>query len=384
MTLSRGGRTQGALALQLDEPDDESPPMLRLVVDDPFDADFVDDAINDPDRLSALATSGLLFSEAEPFFDRLTMLAASLLQAPVAVISLVHPGGQFLKSQYGLEGPICEARGTDLETSVCKHVVAGREAIIADDLRLHPRLASHPAVEMGFIAYAGIPLETSDGQVLGALCVADTKPRKWPPRILHALEQIAQSTMTEIELRMTLRTVRESREILMRTNAKLVSLHRVADEEARRDELTSLLNRRGFIASAMEAAKDSEQSVMIFADLDGLKRINDELGHEAGDAAIATAAQAMKKTFRANDIIGRLGGDELAAFLPHANEATAKRLVARIEEEVVRFNVSGEQDWTLAISVGYVARRGSFDLETMLGEADAKMYEAKRARRAAR
>lgn len=379
--------TRGALALQIEEDDDDvrPPPTLTLVVDeDPFDDDVVHEAIHDAGRLEALAKSGMLFSEAEPFFDRLCLLAASLLGAPVAVISLVHEDGQFFKAQYGLGQPLCELRGTPLEDSVCKHVVAARESIVCSDLRVHPRLHAHPAVARGFVAYAGIPLETTDGYVLGALCVGDGTPREWPSHLIRVLEQIAQSTITEIELRMTLRYVRESREILARANAKLSTMNDVANEEARRDELTGLLNRRGFVTAARHAADATDESVVIYADLDGLKRINDHIGHDAGDAAIRAAADVMKRAFRSDDIIGRLGGDELAAFLPGANATIAELVIARIEEEVVRFNVSGEQDWTLAISCGYVARRGTIDLESTLSDADASMYEAKKARKLGR
>ncbi|HEY3122865.1 MAG TPA: PAS domain S-box protein, partial [Thermoanaerobaculia bacterium] len=110
---------------------------------------------------------------------------------------------------------------------------------------------------------------------------------------------------------------------------------------ALQDELTGLYNRRGFLAMAQHrmniAAREKKSLVIFFADLDGLKRINDTLGHEAGDASLATAADVLRDSFRAADVIGRIGGDEFAVLaavksledLPVIESRLSKKIMAQ-------------------------------------------------------
>ena len=90
-------------------------------------------------------------------------------------------------------------------------------------------------------------------------------------------------------------------------------------EEAQTDYLTGLLNRRGFVVHAQErvllADRLDKSLVCLFLDLDGFKRVNDTLGHDEGDAVLRDAAQALRETFRASDLLGRIGGDEFAVLL---------------------------------------------------------------------
>src|SRR5690606_3152575 len=102
------------------------------------------------------------------------------------------------------------------------------------------------------------------------------------------------------------------------------------------DELTGLYNRRGFFALAEEQirlARHGKRTLsLVFADLDGLKRINDILGHTAGDQAIFEAAAVLRQTFRESDVVARIGGDEFAALVLAAEADTAARVLRRLEE----------------------------------------------------
>ncbi|GAF68066.1 unnamed protein product, partial [marine sediment metagenome] len=271
--------------------------------------------------------------------------------------------------------------------SLCKYVVSGRRPLVVEDTRQHPSLRDHLAVtELDVIAYAGVPLETSGGEILGTLCVVDSRPRRWSPETINLLEDLAAATVTEIELRHALRLVADSQLKLEHAVAQLSSMHAVAELQSRLDHATGILNRRGFVAAAEDALVRGGATVMIYADLDGLKEINDTFGHEAGDAAIVAAADVLRWTFRSTDILARLGGDEFCVLLTDADATCAAALVARVEEEVRRFNETSEHRWTLSMSLGYVANdedeRASID--AMLADADAKMYATKRARRRAR
>ena len=154
-----------------------------------------------------------------------------------------------------------------------------------------------------------------------------------------------------------------------------------ANEQLRRlslfDELTGLYNRRGFLLLAEEqlslARRARRNNLMLFyADLDGLKQINDRLGHSAGDEAIVTAARILDKTFRASDIKARLGGDEFIVLAVEADENMAQALLARLRERLAQNNQS--------LSVGIV----TFDAQTdnsihdLITRADEAMYSEKR------
>jgi PAS domain S-box-containing protein len=164
--------------------------------------------VQDPARLAALQGLGLLDSLPEEAFDRLTRLASRVTGAPVALVSLVDAHRQFFKSAVGLPEPWATRRETPLSHSFCQHVVATREPLIISDARQHPTVRDNLAVsDLGVIAYAGIPLLLSSGEVLGSFCAIDTKPRDWSPGDISALKDIAGAVISEIELRLVGRRV---------------------------------------------------------------------------------------------------------------------------------------------------------------------------------
>lgn len=158
-------------------------------------------AVTDPGRIGALRATGLLDSDVTPSFDRLARLAAQVLNAPVALVSLVDADRQFFKSCLGLPEPWASARQSPLTHSFCQHAVASRETLLVDDAREHSLLRDNPAIrDMGVIAYAGVPLIDPDGHVLGTLCVIDSRPRHWTTHQVQLLSDLAASVVTEINL----------------------------------------------------------------------------------------------------------------------------------------------------------------------------------------
>lgn len=168
----------------------------------------------DERRLAVLQDARLLDTPAEESFDRLTKLATSFFEVPVALVSLVDDRRQFFKSAIGLPAPWNEARETPLTHSFCRHVVESREPLIIEDAREVPLVRNNLAIpDIGVIAYAGIPLITADGVALGSFCVIDTKPRKWTAREIEILHTLAGATVAEIDLRLAARRAnREHRE----------------------------------------------------------------------------------------------------------------------------------------------------------------------------
>jgi GAF domain-containing protein len=151
-------------------------------------------------RLSALQRFNLLDTPPEASFDRLTRVACRVLRAPIGLVSLVDKERQFFKSCVGLPEPFATARQTPVSHSFCQHVVASGKPLIVEDARANPLVRLNPAVqEMGIIAYAGIPLVTSDGHSIGSFCVIDSKPRLWSFEDVEMLQELAGCVMHEIE-----------------------------------------------------------------------------------------------------------------------------------------------------------------------------------------
>jgi len=156
-----------------------------------------------------------------------------------------------------------------------------------------------------------------------------------------------------------------------------------------RDELTKLYNRRGFVDVAGKAhaisAGEGRTAAMIFVDLNGMKPINDKLGHDAGDAALRDAASVLTSAFRETDVIARLGGDEFAAFVLDFAAADLGPLRQRLRELADQETARHERDFRLSMSLGaaFTDPDHPRSLSDLLKAADAAMYQQKRARQAA-
>jgi DNA-binding CsgD family transcriptional regulator len=156
----------------------------------------------DPARLAELQRFHLLDTPPEVPFDRLTRLAARILDAPIALVSLVDEHRQFFKSAYGLPEPLATCRETPLHMSICKSVVESACPVVIGDAQLHESFRLHPAiVELKIAAYLGIPLTTALGFTLGSFCVIDTKRREWTIDEQTTMVELAASVMSEIALR---------------------------------------------------------------------------------------------------------------------------------------------------------------------------------------
>lgn len=153
-------------------------------------------------RLAVLRQLQLLDTLPEEAFDKLTRLVLRVIQAPVALISLVDRDRQFFKSATGLPEPWASRRETPLSHSFCQHVVASGDPLIVSDARAHPLVCDNLAIrELNVAAYLGVPLRTTCGAVLGSLCVIDQVPRQWVEAEIDTLKDVAAAVMTEIELR---------------------------------------------------------------------------------------------------------------------------------------------------------------------------------------
>lgn len=156
------------------------------------------------------------------------------------------------------------------------------------------------------------------------------------------------------------------------------------------DELTGLHNRRGFLVLAEKqlqiARRTGRTDELLFLDLDGMKRINDKLGHAAGDAALRRTAEVLRAAFRTSDIIARIGGDEFVVLCPDTEPAAVPTLIAGLERRLGDANAGAAVPWKLALSIGTATAdpRNPLTLDELIRAADAAMYRDKRHKGAGR
>lgn len=149
------------------------------------------------------------------------------------------------------------------------------------------------------------------------------------------------------------------------------------------DELTGLRNRRGFVTLAEQALKSSDRSraplALIFVDVDGMKTINDGLGHHEGDRALRDVAEVLRMTFRESDILARIGGDEFCALIQITSGASPVAPVDRVEQNLIKFQTTAGRPYRFSLSVGAIVYdpEKPCSLDELMEQADRQMYRQK-------
>lgn len=195
------------------------------------------------------------------------------------------------------------------------------------------------------VHFSASPMKNSKGEIYGIVCLAINISRR-----------------------------KKMETALRKSEAKL-------REIAITDELTSLLNRRGFMTMAakqLQMARRQEGNVfLMFADVDNLKWVNDHLGHHAGDQVLLECADLFRATFRDSDTIARLGGDEFAILL--IDPADEKSVINRLEKNLRAKNSGGQRSYELSLSIGVVRYDPEHpsSIEELMNRADNLMYECK-------
>lgn len=173
-------------------------------------------------------------------------------------------------------------------------------------------------------------------------------------------------------------------EILRQENTKLLKTNDSLSNVSKTDELTGILNRRGFYELAQKAldiAHEMESNgVVFFADMNGLKKINDTYGHVVGDKAIKALSQAIKKVFRKSDVIGRLSGDEFAIFANGMSLSQVDMIRHNLARENKIISEKNKFPFELSCCIGACEIKDSNNLILLLNKADVDLYEEKRKR----
>ncbi len=323
-----------------------------------------------PSRLAAVQATGLLDGNSNDVLDRISRLVTRLVGAPTSVVSLVGRGQQFFPGMDGLSGWPAHQRSTPLSHSYCQHVVMRDSAIVIANTSEDPIAAESAAhTELGVGAYAGVPLRTSTGETLGALCAISCRPWHWTTAQMQTLEDLAAAAMSEIELRATARA-------LLHSNQKLT-------EQVVRDPVTGLLNRTGFLTrakAAVEVAQHEQRAFIVcLLDLNHFKHINHTLGFDAADAALVETAALLEGAFRDADVIARIGSDEFVVLIDNANESDIPFVTARLAASFDVHNASRNREFILDASVGFAAwnPRAPVSVSTLLHRAEVAMRESR-------
>jgi diguanylate cyclase (GGDEF)-like protein len=161
-------------------------------------------------------------------------------------------------------------------------------------------------------------------------------------------------------------------------------------EISKTDQLTGLYNRRGFlecVQNVINSTKNyNKELLVLYADMDHLKMINDQYGHEEGDFALKEIAAILKEAFRSTDVVSRFGGDEFVAFALTGNPNYSETMKQRIDDISKQHNAEVEKPYVIEMSVGIceVLCNPAIDIQHVLEEADKQLYIEKRMKKRAR
>jgi len=163
---------------------------------------------------------------------------------------------------------------------------------------------------------------------------------------------------------------------------QLETLKQTYQDQATRDQLTGLLNRRGLVLTAEQIPGHLG---VLFCDLDGFKGVNDTLGHAAGDELLEKVARRLDSAMREDSVLGRMGGDEFVVVVPGASDEDLAGLGRRIEIDLGKPFLLEAGMARIGVSIGAAhAAPGERDLDSLLGQADSLMYEVKRSKKGGR
>lgn len=316
---------------------------------------------NEAERLAAVQTYKILDTAPEVEFDVITRIASSLFNAPIALVALMDRDRLWFKSRHGLD-----VAQLDREIAFCAHAIINPdELLVINDLRQDQRFDENPLVHggPGIRFYAGAPLRDSQGFALGTLAVLATEPREFDADHRALLSDLSVSVMTAIEARHRAITLKEL---------------------ATTDALTGVGNRMEFnwlLSQELQLAQQAARSIaVLYMDLDGFKRINDSMGHRAGDMVLCEVARRLSAQLRDGDVLARLGGDEFAILMRsgavvHGATALAERIVEAAQLPVTL--VGGEQA-SVGVSIGIaLSDARTVDGSSLIEQADHALYRAK-------
>lgn len=280
--------------------------------------------------------------------------------------------------------PLWKGRRFPMSVCVSGWVMNQREAAVIPDIYRDPRVP-HEAYRSTYVkSLAVVPIRTLSP--IGTLANYWAHEHGPTAEDVELLQALADATSVAIE------NVRVYNELEQRVRNRTLALER-ANQEIQSlsitDELTGLLNRRGFYQMAERALavarRGGSECVIAFIDVDGLKAVNDRLGHDVGDRMITDVADVLLSTLRESDVVGRMGGDEFCVVGLHPDPA-GNNLHDRLQARLAELNAANDRPYKLAVSIGCLHTRhlDRVTLDQLLVQADERMYQDKRSKTLAR
>lgn len=316
--------------------------------------------------LGALADELPITEIADQLCRRVEQLAPDVVASVLHIDAggLIHPlGGPTLPDEYSraLDGV---AIGPDVGS--CGSAAFFGKPVLSTDIDADPRWQPYKKMplENGLRACWSTPIKANDGRVIGTFAFYFREcrgPSRWHQRIVDACVHLAALAIERKEARTEI--------------ARL----------AYYDVLTGLPNRsylRNLISEAIKDCAAGKQVALAFLDLDNFKDVNDTLGHSAGDELLVQFADRLRAQIQPGDIVGRLGGDEFVLILPKRDASEAALVASSITESLVTPIRIANRQVPMSASMGIsIYPDNASDIDTLIQQADAAMYQAKRAGR---
>ncbi|AFZ58225.1 sensor domain-containing diguanylate cyclase [Anabaena cylindrica FACHB-243] len=284
--------------------------------------------------------------------------------------------------------PLWKGQRFPMDICIGGWVMLNHQPAIIEDVSVDERVP-YVAYQPTFVkSMVMVPIRTQEPiGAIGTYWATFHQPTLEEIKVLQALADITSIAIENVEVysqleqRVKDRTIALEQEIEERKAAQAEVLHLSLT-----DELTGLYNRRGFFVLGEQQLKLAQRTqiptCLMFIDLDGLKQINDQLGHEFGDFAILAFANLINQTFRSSDTLGRLGGDEFVLLLQN-NDLNVEVMIQRLQSSIDKYNQSGDKPFVLSMSVGVVDYNPNepVPLSHLITLADELMYKHKRAKK---
>ena len=291
--------------------------------------------------------------------------------------------------------PLWKGQRFPVEMCISGWVMNSGESVTIPNVFLDPRIPVEAYRPTFVRSLAMVPIRTqSPVGAIGNYWASTHRPTSEQLRILQALADSTAVAMENVRVHQELEErVRQRTEELETANAALrkeAVLRKQMEAKVVRlsltDELTGLNNRRGFLLQAEQMLKLVQRvhthGWLIYIDLDGLKQVNDTLGHDAGDRLIVSASKVLRESFRDSDVVGRIGGDEFVVFAT-GNSTPALEIQDRIAQNIEHRNRCFPNEPALDMSIGVIRcePHALNSLDDMIHQADAAMYIEKRRKR---
>lgn len=322
-------------------------------------------------------------------------VAARELTGADGATFVLREQGQCFYAEENAISPLWKGRRFPMEACISGWVMLHREPALIEDIYKDPRIPVDAYRPTFVRSLAMVPIRAFDPiGAIGNYWGRRHRPTAQEMKLLQALADTTAVALENVRVYAELeQRVRDRTAELRALNDELrteVAERRKAEAEVRRlsmsDELTGLHNRRAFFMRARQhlatttMRRGMPPAWLVFADVDGLKRVNDTFGHGVGDDMLRNAGKILSACFHPSDVVARLGGDEFAILAVTRTEG-AKEIQDHIQREVDRFNMGHGHPYELSISIGIAPCESVDTLEDLVARADKAMYAQKRAKK---